>query len=67
MEDLIVNSLGEPPQVLRAVAAELQSILNTKRDNVRWKLESVRKAFKERVEPEFRRSRSDGARSDGAS
>ncbi len=66
MEELIVNSPGGPLQVLQAVAAELQSILNAKRDNVKWKLESVRKAFKERVEPELRQSRSAGARSDGS-
>jgi hypothetical protein len=53
--------------VLERVAAELQSILNAKRDSVKWKLESVRNAFKERVEPELRESRSARARSDESS
>jgi len=67
MEELILNLPGDPSQVLQAVAAELKAILNTKRNNVKWKLESVRMAFKERVEPELRKSRIAGAGSEGSS
>ena len=67
MEDLIINSPGEPSQALEAVIAELQSILNVKRDSVKWKLESVRAAFRERIEPELRKSRKAEAQGDGSS
>jgi len=67
MGDLIVNCPGEPSQVLQAVAAELQSILDVKRDSVKWKLESVRRAFEERVEPELRKTRNGEARSEDSS
>jgi hypothetical protein len=45
MSDLIRESAGQPGDVLARITAALQPILERKRADVKWKLESVRKAF----------------------
>ena len=57
MDDLVLNSPGDPIQILKSITAELESILQAKQDNVNWKLESVRRAFTEHVEPQLRKTR----------
>lgn len=45
MSDLIRTSTGNPSEVISQIASALQPILERKRSDVRWKLESVRKAY----------------------
>jgi hypothetical protein len=45
MSDLIRTSTGNPNEVISQIAAALQPILERKRSDVKWKLESVRKAY----------------------
>lgn len=45
MGDLIRATTGQPSQVIAQISAALQPVLERKRANVRWKLESVRKAY----------------------
>lgn len=45
MSDLIRTSTGSPSEVVSQIASALQPILERKRSDVRWKLESVRKAY----------------------
>lgn len=45
MRDLIRSSTGCPCEVVSQIASALQPILERKRSDVRWKLESVRKAY----------------------
>ncbi|MDR0776624.1 MAG: hypothetical protein LBE81_08305 [Azonexus sp.] len=47
MSDLIRNSTGDPNQVLKKISSALKPILDRKRSDVAWKLESVRKAYEE--------------------
>lgn len=51
MTELIENSTAGPEEALEAVATGAAKALETKRDDVQWKLESVRTAFEERVAP----------------
>lgn len=51
MRQLIMESPGEPDDVLQNVNARLLEILEQKRAVVQWKLESIRTAFIEMVEP----------------
>ncbi len=44
---------GSPDEVMDAVVRELQVVLEHKRDDVQWKLQSVRDAFEKRVKPEL--------------
>lgn len=46
MSDLIRTAIGQPSEVVAQIAAALQPVLEHKRANVKWKLESVRKAYK---------------------
>lgn len=45
MSDLILTSTGDPGAIVSSISAALQPILERKRSDVRWKLESVRKAY----------------------
>lgn len=45
MSDLIRTSMGSPSEVVSQIASALQPILERKRSDVQWKLESVRKAY----------------------
>lgn len=49
MKDLLNRAIGAPDEVLRLAVAELQTILEHKRADVQWKLESVRAAFEKEV------------------
>ena len=42
---MLISTLGTPSDVLKTVASEAKNILGRKRQNVAWKLESVREAF----------------------
>lgn len=48
MSILIHASVGSPSEVVSQIASALQPILERKRSDVRWKLESVRKAYEEK-------------------
>jgi len=51
MDDMILN-LGETAdEMLALIVDELATILDNKRNAVRWKIESVRAAFENRIEP----------------
>lgn len=58
MSDLIRTSTGAPGEVVSSISAALQPILERKRSDVRWKLESVRKAY----DTKFLSALSDGGR-----
>jgi hypothetical protein len=45
MSDLIHSSTGDPGEVVSSISTALQPILERKRSDVRWKLESVHKAY----------------------
>ena len=45
MSDLIRTSTGGPGDVVNSISSALHPILERKRSDVRWKLESVRKAY----------------------
>ena len=45
MSDLIRTATGQPNEVVAQISAALQPVLERKRANVKWKLESVRKAY----------------------
>jgi len=45
MSDLIHTATGQPNEVVAQISAALQPVLERKRANVKWKLESVRKAY----------------------
>lgn len=45
MSDLILTSTGDAGELVNSISAVLQPILERKRSDVRWKLESVRKAY----------------------
>lgn len=51
MTELIENSVGSPEQTLKALATGTAEALKAKREDVQWKLVSVRVAFEERVAP----------------
>src|SRR2546430_2405084 len=53
MQDLIAMAAGGPEEVVAAVRAELEEILNAKKRCVSWKLASVKKAFEEQVAPKL--------------
>ncbi len=55
MRGLLREAEGTPDQVVVAVIAELQQILERKRADVHWKLESIRAAFEEQIVPTLRR------------
>ena len=69
MRQLIMDSPGEPADVLQVVSKRLQEILEQKRAIVLWKLESVRAGFIEKVEPHLlaarRQKRSPNATQEG--
>lgn len=48
MNELILESQGTPEEVIAQIAAVLRPILEQKRVEVRWKLDSVRKEFESR-------------------
>jgi hypothetical protein len=45
MSDLIRTSVGSPSEVVSKIASSLKPILERKRSDVAWKLESIRKAY----------------------
>jgi hypothetical protein len=45
MPELLKEAIGGPGEVLKFVSSELRRVLDRKRADVRWKLESVRMAF----------------------
>lgn len=49
MADLIIKTPGEPDDVLKKIKKELDSVLERKRRDVAWKIESVKKGFKKYV------------------
>jgi hypothetical protein len=54
MEQLLTEAEGSPDEVLAAISGELQAILERKRAEVQWKLQSVRRAFDEVIVPGLR-------------
>ena len=48
MSDLIRQSAGTPQEVVAQITSAIQPILEQKRAEVRWKLDSVRKEFESR-------------------
>lgn len=58
MEEAIQNAPdGTTDEIYQAVTASLHQVLEDKRRDVRWKLDSVRRASNERVEPRLRSTR----------
>lgn len=57
LDTLILETPGSAEAVLDAIRATTRSILDKKRVNVRWKLASVREAFRKRIEPALRQAR----------
>lgn len=53
MVQLLKGAEGTPNEVAKEVILELKKVLKSKRADVCWKLQSVRKAFHEFVEPEL--------------
>jgi hypothetical protein len=51
MEEAIAILPDDPDEALVALSQELQVILDAKRKKVEWKLRSVRRGFRERIEP----------------
>lgn len=49
MEQLLTEAAGTPDEVLAAISRELQAVLEGKRAEVQWKIQSVRRAFDEIV------------------
>jgi hypothetical protein len=58
MEEILSEVEGTPEQVLEHAVRQLNAILERKRAEVRWKLESVRERFEADVLPELQRARS---------
>lgn len=54
MTELLNEAVGEPQEVVKQVAARLLGIQERKKSGILWKLQSVRKAFRELVEPKLR-------------
>lgn len=53
MEEVIAALPDDPEEALRAVAEQLQSVLDAKRETVRWKLRSVYRRFREDIRLEL--------------
>jgi len=51
MEDVIAALPDDPEEALTAVTEQLQSILDAKREIVRWKLRSVYRGFRDSIRP----------------
>lgn len=49
MLELLLECQGTPEQIVKKIESELQGILRIKRENVQWKLASVREAFANEV------------------
>ncbi|MGH2627374.1 MAG: hypothetical protein ACRDHY_12070 [Anaerolineales bacterium] len=58
MGDLLLQVPGDAGQVLAHVRIVLAEVLGSKREMVAWKLDSVRRAYFEMVQPELRARRS---------
>jgi hypothetical protein len=59
MDQLLTEATGTPNEVVTTVIAKLQQILERKRADVQWKLQSVREAFEQRVAPTLMKGRED--------
>lgn len=53
LTQLIKETKGTPDEVVSAIKVELEKALESKRADVRWKLQSVRAVFEKLVEPEM--------------
>jgi hypothetical protein len=58
MEEIITEITGTPDEIVEHIAQRLNVILEKKRADVRWKLESVREAFEAEVRPQLEKIRS---------
>lgn len=59
MGDLIREATGSPEEAVEGVIYRISELLITKREDVRWKLDSVRQAFQKEVEPRLLDARRD--------
>jgi hypothetical protein len=57
MTELIQNTEGDPEIVVEKIKSNLVNILQSKQQTVKWKLNSIKKAFDEDILPHFLRSR----------
>lgn len=57
MDELVATTTGSPEPFLGQVKVELRSILERKRNQVTWKLEEVRDAYRKSVEPQLVKAR----------
>jgi hypothetical protein len=55
MTEAIAAAPAEPELLFLSVTSDLSGIRDTKREEVNWKLESVRAAYEERIAPALRR------------
>jgi hypothetical protein len=53
MAQLISEAKGEPDVAVNEVVLKLEEALKRKRNDVRWKLDSIREAFYSMIEPEL--------------
>ncbi len=59
LEDLLTESTESPDEVVSRIIGYLGEIHQWKKQDVAWKLESIREAFERKIEPKLRDRRSD--------
>lgn len=57
MVKLIEEAKGSPEETVEIVIGELGKVLEKKREDVKWKLKSIREGFDQQIRPELRAAR----------